>query len=153
MSVHDDGVNAGTGGQAGVGLTSIRERAAELGGRCSIQLDRTGGRVDVYLPLGVGSIAPSGSDAADTAARVVGSRHDAPDRRRRRPRRRTGLRALLSAVDGYEVVEVVGTGTEAVRAAVIIRPDVVIMDIQMPGMNGSPGPNGCPLMAHCAGRP
>jgi DNA-binding NarL/FixJ family response regulator len=47
-----------------------------------------------------------------------------------------GLRALLSAVDGYELVEVVGTGAEAVRAAVTLRPDVVVMDIQMPGQNG-----------------
>jgi DNA-binding NarL/FixJ family response regulator len=47
-----------------------------------------------------------------------------------------GLRALLSAVDGYELVDVVGTGTDAVRAAVTHRPDVVVMDIQMPGMTG-----------------
>ncbi len=51
VSVHDDGVNVGGGWQPGVGLTSIRERAAELGGRCVIQLDRTGGRVDVALPI------------------------------------------------------------------------------------------------------
>lgn len=47
-----------------------------------------------------------------------------------------GLRLLLSAVDGYEVVEVVGTGDDAVRAAVTAQPDVVIMDIQMPGISG-----------------
>jgi DNA-binding NarL/FixJ family response regulator len=47
-----------------------------------------------------------------------------------------GLRALLSAVDGYELVDVVGTGGDAVRAAVTLRPDVVVMDIQMPGMTG-----------------
>ncbi len=47
-----------------------------------------------------------------------------------------GLRALLSAVDGYELVGVAGTGNEAVRAAVTLRPDVVVMDIQMPGMTG-----------------
>lgn len=52
-AVHDDGVNAGTGAQPGVGLTSIRERAAELGGRCTIRLDRTGGRIDVWLPVPV----------------------------------------------------------------------------------------------------
>jgi signal transduction histidine kinase len=51
VSVHDDGVNVGAGWQPGVGLTSIRERAAELGGACTIQHDRTGGRVDVRLPL------------------------------------------------------------------------------------------------------
>ena len=49
---------------------------------------------------------------------------------------REGLRALLSAVDGYELVGVAGTGAEAVRAAVTLRPDVVVMDIQMPGMTG-----------------
>jgi signal transduction histidine kinase len=51
VAVHDDGVNVGGGWQPGVGLTSIRERAAELGGGCAIRLDRTGGRVDVTLPL------------------------------------------------------------------------------------------------------
>jgi two-component system NarL family sensor kinase len=51
VAVHDDGMNVGGGYQPGVGLTSIRERAAELGGRCTIQLDRTGGRIDVHLPL------------------------------------------------------------------------------------------------------
>jgi DNA-binding NarL/FixJ family response regulator len=49
---------------------------------------------------------------------------------------RAGLRALLSAVDGYELVGEVGSGREAVRAAVTLRPDVVVMDIQMPGMTG-----------------
>ena len=49
---------------------------------------------------------------------------------------REGLRALLSAVDGYELVGEAGTGTEAVRAAVTLRPDVLVMDIQMPGMTG-----------------
>lgn len=52
VGVHDDGVNV-HGWQAGVGLTSIRERAAELGGRAAITSDRTGGQVDVYLPLPV----------------------------------------------------------------------------------------------------
>jgi DNA-binding NarL/FixJ family response regulator len=47
-----------------------------------------------------------------------------------------GLRALLSAVDGYELVGTAGNGAEAVRAAVTLRPSVVVMDIQMPGING-----------------
>ena len=47
-----------------------------------------------------------------------------------------GLRALLSTVEGYELVEVTGTGEDALRAAVTQRPDVVIMDIQMPGIGG-----------------
>lgn len=51
VQIHDDGVNVGGGWQQGVGLTSIRERAAELGGCCTIRHDRTGGRIDVFLPL------------------------------------------------------------------------------------------------------
>ncbi len=47
-----------------------------------------------------------------------------------------GLRALLSTVDGFVVVGTAATGTEAVRAAVTERPDVLVMDIQMPGVNG-----------------
>jgi DNA-binding NarL/FixJ family response regulator len=49
---------------------------------------------------------------------------------------REGIRALLSTVDEYELVDLVETGREAVRAAVTLRPDVVVMDIQMPVMNG-----------------
>ena len=49
---------------------------------------------------------------------------------------REGLRALLAAVDGYELVGTASTGPEAIRAAVTLKPDVMVMDIQMPEMNG-----------------
>ncbi|HEY5783872.1 MAG TPA: response regulator transcription factor [Microlunatus sp.] len=49
---------------------------------------------------------------------------------------REGLRALLSTISGYELIEAIGTGEEAVRAAVTRRPDVVVMDVQMPGIGG-----------------
>jgi DNA-binding NarL/FixJ family response regulator len=49
---------------------------------------------------------------------------------------REGLRALLSAVEGYELVGTAVTGAEAVKAAVTLRPDVLVMDIQMPDMTG-----------------
>jgi DNA-binding NarL/FixJ family response regulator len=49
---------------------------------------------------------------------------------------REGLRALLSAVEGYELVGTAATGAEAVKAAVTLRPDVLVMDIQMPDMTG-----------------
>ncbi|WP_329125619.1 response regulator transcription factor [Streptomyces sp. NBC_01465] len=52
---------------------------------------------------------------------------------------RTGLAALLESVQEEPRVHVVGTasdGKEAVRAAVTLRPQVVVMDIRMPGMNG-----------------
>jgi DNA-binding NarL/FixJ family response regulator len=49
---------------------------------------------------------------------------------------REGLRALLSAVEGYQLVGTAATGAEAVKAAVTLRPDVLVMDIQMPDMTG-----------------
>jgi DNA-binding NarL/FixJ family response regulator len=47
-----------------------------------------------------------------------------------------GLRALLDSAPGVEVVGEVGTGDGAVAAAMDRQPDVVVMDIQMPGVNG-----------------
>lgn len=49
---------------------------------------------------------------------------------------RDGLRALLDAEPGMEVVSSVCDGREAVAAAARLRPDVVVMDINMPGLNG-----------------
>ncbi len=48
----------------------------------------------------------------------------------------SGLRALLAQQDDMEVVAEVKDGREAVRVALEQRPDVVVMDISMPGMNG-----------------
>lgn len=49
---------------------------------------------------------------------------------------RLGLRALLQSLDGFDVVGEAATGTEAVVTAVELEPDVVVMDLQMPGLNG-----------------
>jgi DNA-binding NarL/FixJ family response regulator len=49
---------------------------------------------------------------------------------------RHGLRALLGTLEGIEVVAEAGNGDEAVREAVLHRPDVVLMDIRMPGLDG-----------------
>jgi DNA-binding NarL/FixJ family response regulator len=49
---------------------------------------------------------------------------------------RDGLSALLSSVPSVEVAGLAGSGREAVRAAVTLRPDVLVMDIQMPGLSG-----------------
>jgi signal transduction histidine kinase len=45
VTVTDDGVGIAPGAPAGVGLVSLRERAAELGGRCSVQCPADGGTV------------------------------------------------------------------------------------------------------------
>ena len=49
---------------------------------------------------------------------------------------RQGLCALLQSLDGFEVVAVASTGRAAVREAVIHRPDVALLDLQMPDLDG-----------------
>jgi DNA-binding NarL/FixJ family response regulator len=49
---------------------------------------------------------------------------------------RDGLSALLASVPSMTVAGVAATGREAVRAAVTLRPDVLVMDIQMPELTG-----------------
>jgi DNA-binding NarL/FixJ family response regulator len=49
---------------------------------------------------------------------------------------RGGLRALLESIADTEVVGEAATGEEAVAAARALVPDVVVMDINMPGLNG-----------------
>jgi DNA-binding NarL/FixJ family response regulator len=49
---------------------------------------------------------------------------------------RDGLAALLRFLPGLTVADTVADGRAAVRAAVTLRPDVLVMDIQMPQLNG-----------------
>jgi DNA-binding NarL/FixJ family response regulator len=49
---------------------------------------------------------------------------------------RTGMRALLTATPGTEVVGEATTGQEGIELAAALQPDVILMDLQMPGING-----------------
>ncbi|MDJ0344467.1 response regulator transcription factor [Streptomyces sp. H10-C2] len=49
---------------------------------------------------------------------------------------RTGLSMVIADLPDLTVVGEAGTGAEAVRLARDVRPDVVVMDIRMPGMDG-----------------
>jgi len=50
---------------------------------------------------------------------------------------RQGLRALLESSDHLQVVGDVSTGKEAIRAVAEMAPTLVIIDLSMPGMNGT----------------
>jgi len=52
------------------------------------------------------------------------------------PMFRTGLRALLSSLPTVEWAGEASTGEEAVALSLKLQPDVILMDIQMPGLNG-----------------
>jgi len=49
---------------------------------------------------------------------------------------RQGLRTLLEAEGGFDVIGQAQTGREAVELAAKLRPDVILMDIAMPVLNG-----------------
>ena len=49
---------------------------------------------------------------------------------------RQGLCGLLTLEDDFEIVAQVGNGADALEAALAMKPDIVLMDIQMPVMNG-----------------
>jgi DNA-binding NarL/FixJ family response regulator len=49
---------------------------------------------------------------------------------------RYGMRAMFGSTPGYEVVGEAADGEEALRLFERLHPDVVLMDLQMPGMNG-----------------
>ena len=49
---------------------------------------------------------------------------------------RDGTRSLIERQPGWEVCGLAGTGREAVAQAIELRPDIVIMDMSMPELNG-----------------
>lgn len=49
---------------------------------------------------------------------------------------RTGITRMLSDIDGFKVVGQAESGEEALKAARDLRPDVVLMDVKMPGIGG-----------------
>lgn len=49
---------------------------------------------------------------------------------------RAGLRALIARFSGFEVIAEAGDGLEAVQLTRQLKPDIVVLDLSMPGLNG-----------------
>ena len=49
---------------------------------------------------------------------------------------RDGLARLLGEIGGFDVVALASDGSQAVELAETLRPDVIVMDIRMPGLDG-----------------
>jgi DNA-binding NarL/FixJ family response regulator len=101
----------------GLGLTSIQTRASEVGGACEAGPTAQGGR---------GGRRPSAASWSMIKV-LVADDH---------PVVRDGLRALFVEYPTIELIGEAATGREAIKAAVIDKPDVIIMDLAMPDTDG-----------------
>jgi PAS domain S-box-containing protein len=141
----DDARALGRGSELGFGLFSIRERMELLGGRVEIEsAPGSGTRVTIVVPLPVR--APETVDAAAAAVGLparVGSASERGVGRRIRVLVaddhkivREGFVALIQSEEDIDVVGEASNGKEAIEMARLLRPDVIVMDVSMPGMNG-----------------
>jgi DNA-binding NarL/FixJ family response regulator len=146
IDVTDNGVGLPDRVQAGVGISSIRERVIELGGSCTFQNVAGGGaHLAARLPM---FQAPDPATSETRAARLEPQpvSVSAPGREIREPIRvllvddhrffRDGVRTVLQTAEDIKVVAEAASGNEAIALATTLQPNIVLMDLQMPGLNG-----------------
>lgn len=135
----DHALERRTGGKH-FGLFSIRERMGALGGRLELKSGPAQGTsASLILPLASHRRAPEP---------VMAGKGPAAESQERQPGNvrvlmvddhplvRQGLRGVLEGYEQVEVVAEAADGREAVQLATKLRPDVVIMDVNMPILDG-----------------
>ena len=129
LSVEDDGEAAGgsLAPKAGMGLLGMQERVASLGGTLRFERRPAGGttacRDHSQYRAGIVSMADTGNF---TRVMLVDDHAIV----------REGYRSLLQKQDRLRVVAEAGDGADAYRVYKEVRPDLVIMDVSMPGIGG-----------------
>jgi two-component system NarL family sensor kinase len=151
---HGKGIEAGTArvkvegiAALGVGIPGMRERLRQLGGQLEVDFGRDGTRVSASVPfkkariaepdeeLEVAVVAPAGGNSngdavssSDTRRRIlIADDHEVM---------RRGVRGLLESHDEWAVCGEAFEGREVVTKSRELRPDLIIMDINMPGLTG-----------------
>lgn len=129
------------------GLFSIRERLEALGGRFELQSEPgQGTQATLVVPLPLVEAAPTPDAELEEPAYEPAPAAVAGRSVRRRVTRvlladdhhmvREGLRSIIESEPRLRVVGEASTGEEAIQQARVLHPDVVVMDINMPRMNG-----------------
>jgi PAS domain S-box-containing protein len=150
---------------AGFGLLSIRERVELLGGRMKIRsAPGHGATLHIVVPDGQQKLVHRWEETAGVslespmvspAAPVRGGTIPHEERRLRvlladdHEIVREGLASLLQEEAGIQVVGQAANGREAVDLAARLQPDVVVMDVAMPLINGDEATR--QIMAHLPG--
>ena len=124
----------------GVGIPGMRERLHQLGGGLTVDFGTNGTRVLAKLPIKkAGETDLEGSETQNSLSFTIRSAQEA---RRRiliaddHELMRRGLRGLLESHDEWAVCGEAVEGTEVVRKAGELEPDLIIMDVNLPGLNG-----------------
>ena len=149
MEVRDQGAGfretafKGPTRQGGFGLFNMREQIQRAGGRMRIKsAPSTGSRVVIVLPLRAEPAVPhTGGPAAEGGEQMPS--HAAEKHATIRillvddhQIMREGLRTMIEGEKDCEVIAEAGDGQMAVELASTLRPDVIVMDINMPRVNG-----------------
>jgi PAS domain S-box-containing protein len=134
------------GGQAGWGLFSIRERLTLLGGRFDIE--SAPGHGTLFRLVAPRGVVQDATDAQQGPSRVAPDPppRGAPGVVAARALRilmvddhaevRGAFRELLEKQPALHIVGEAGDGDEAIAEAHALRPDVILMDVSMPRMDG-----------------
>ena len=132
----------GTVAPIGVGIQGMKERLRQLSGKLEITSGvNRGTRVIATLPL-----SRVNGDASAESAALPGSAPGSAIRPTRTQKQiliaddhellRRGIRAMLESQIEWEVCGEAINGQDAVEKAAALRPDLVILDINMPVLNG-----------------
>jgi two-component system NarL family sensor kinase len=149
---HGKGVKGGTERSTfagaptlGVGIPGMRERIRQLGGQLEVEFSNEGARVYATLPR-VASTEESGEQSVGELFRDKGNfqanLRQRPDVRKRiliaddHEVMRRGVRGLVESQEEWAVCGEAIEGNEAVSKTKELRPDLLILDVSMPGMSG-----------------
>ncbi|RJQ83625.1 MAG: response regulator [Desulfobacteraceae bacterium] len=131
---------------AGFGLFSLRERISYLGGGLVIKSALGKGcRVELTVETSVPLKLPSGISTTQRMPLAVPPGLQAQKTGQGKIRillvddhtiMREGLANLFKGKEGFEVVAQAANGRQAVQLAAEVRPDIILMDVSMPVMDG-----------------
>lgn len=153
--VHDDGtgcdpvaIRESRGDK--FGLFSIRERMEAIDGWMELESQPGAGTtVTLGLTIGAGRLDDrigGGVDRNSVNAQTAGASPPGPQQPLERPVRvllvddhamvRQGLRSILDGYPNLDIIAEAGDGEEAITLARLLKPDLIVMDVNMPRLDG-----------------